>query len=59
MFSKVFTETQSLSPEQVTLTGKTRLIWGGLLRAGWAEEGGEIEQKDRNRHIHHTFDYSD
>lgn len=59
MFSKVFTETQSLSPEQVTLTGKTRLIWGGTPEGWLGRRGGEIEQKDRNRHIHHTFDYSD
>lgn len=40
MVSRVFTKTQSPSPEEVTLVGTTT-FGGELLRAGWAEEGGD------------------
>lgn len=46
MVSRVFTKTQSLSPEEVTQPhlGGTPEGWPGQKR-------GEMEQKDRNRHI--------
>lgn len=36
-------ESDALSKK--TLAGKTRLTLGGLLRAGWAEEGGRWSRK--------------